>query len=467
MVSHARIYNYTEKDHYRWPRGIIIAACALIILVLIAGGGTRPALLSDLLIQLASLPVLAIALFQLPRTLPRDSSFALILLAAAVLLPVLQLVPLPPGVWSALPGRVEIADLYRTVGVSLPWHPLSLDPDATRSAGLTLVPAVTLFLVALQATSRERLTLLLTLGVGGMLSALFGVSQAVQGFGPPPWLSDTAFHEDTAIGFFVNRNHFAALMYSLLPIAAALILIYVRGHHHHNRTVTITISVFLFVVAMIGLSASFSRAGVALGVAGCLGALLLVWTTRHHMESHRWIPPVFVVILLVLLVAQQAGLVELIRARSAIDEQRAAIAETTLTAIRFFLPFGTGLGTFVPVFQRFEPVTNLSPFYVNHAHNDWLELLLEGGLPAGLLLLAFLVWFGHRTWSCWKAPRGSGPAVTPDLTVLLTGRSASLTLLLLLVHGLVDYPLRTTALMAVFALCCGLLVPPRPPRLAR
>jgi hypothetical protein len=80
-----------------------------------------------------------------PRT---DCEFAILssqlrlplfLIFAVVLVPVLQLVALPPGLWTILPGRVEVAEAYKAAGVSLPFLPVSLEPLTTLRTVLSLL----------------------------------------------------------------------------------------------------------------------------------------------------------------------------------------------------------------------------------------------------------------------------------------------------------------------------------------
>jgi len=85
---------------------------------------------------------------------------------------------------------------------------------------------------------------------------------------------------------------------------------------------------------------------------------------------------------------------------------------------------------------------------VNHAHNDYVELWLEGGLLAlPLLALGAAAW----TWRGWRLWRRGSAAGDPDSLTLLLTRTAWLSASLALIHSALDYPLRTTASMSVFA----------------
>src|SRR5262249_10941300 len=102
---------------------------------------------SDAIVQLAALPLLGLALFKLiPSQLDRGGRWAFVLLCAIFTCPFLQLIPMPPSLWSGLPGRGEIASAYEAAGMTLPWLPISLYPPATWLGLLSLLPATAVFL---------------------------------------------------------------------------------------------------------------------------------------------------------------------------------------------------------------------------------------------------------------------------------------------------------------------------------
>jgi O-antigen ligase len=96
--------------------------------------------------------------------------------------------------------------------------------------------------------------------------------------------------------------------------------------------------------------------------------------------------------------------------------------------------------------------------YVNRAHNDWLELGLEGGGLTITGLLVFFVWFGRSSFQIWRPGKTGADALDTALA-----RAGSIVVVLLLLHSIVDYPLRTTAMMVVFALACALLIDSKDP----
>jgi O-antigen ligase len=84
--------------------------------------------------------------------------------------------------------------------------------------------------------------------------------------------------------------------------------------------------------------------------------------------------------------------------------------------------------------------------WVIHAHNDYAEIALEGGLPAVALMIMFLGWWGTGAARVWRAQDGGTFA-----------RAASIASAVILAHSLVDFPLRTAAISVTFAMCLALL----------
>jgi O-antigen ligase len=87
--------------------------------------------------------------------------------------------------------------------------------------------------------------------------------------------------------------------------------------------------------------------------------------------------------------------------------------------------------------------------FANHAHNDYVEAVLELGAAGLLLILAFLFWWGRRAYSAWSR----------DFEGAALARAGSVMVGVVLSHSIVDYPIRTAAIAAVFAFGCALMVP--------
>jgi hypothetical protein len=138
-------------------------------------------------------------------------------------------------------------------------------------------------------------------------------------------------------------------------------------------------------------------------------------------------------------------------------DTRVGFVRNTIDAAVAYMPFGSGVGTFVPVYGMFErPEDALINAYANHAHNDLVEAWLESGILGAVLMLLFAVWLTWRSVSIWR--RGPPPgARTIDWSL---ARAATIIVALVGLHSLVDYPLRTAAMMAIMAFACALLIEP-------
>jgi len=139
-----------------------------------------------------------------------------------------------------------------------------------------------------------------------------------------------------------------------------------------------------------------------------------------------------------------------------LEDARLPFARTTIEAAQAYMPFGSGMGTFVPVHAMFEKPENLlANIYANRAHNDVLEIWLETGIVGLALMAVFAIWYILRSLEIW----GRTPFGIREIDHSLA-RAATLVVGLLIAHSFVDYPLRTGAMMAIMAFACALMVKP-------
>jgi O-antigen ligase len=137
-----------------------------------------------------------------------------------------------------------------------------------------------------------------------------------------------------------------------------------------------------------------------------------------------------------------------------LDDLRLQFARTTIEAAWAYMPFGAGMGTFVPVYGMFEKPQDLfAHAYINHAHDDVLELWLETGIFGIALMAAFAAWFVSRAIRIWRYAAVGANEFDRSLA-----RAATIAVALIVTHSFLDYPLRTAAMAAVLAFACGLMV---------
>jgi O-Antigen ligase len=417
----------------------------VIFVALVCGGGTRQGLWSDALAQIVSLPLLAIAAFKL-KALASQSQLRLplFLVFALVLVPVLQLVPLPPLVWTILPGRAEVAEAYKAAGMSLPFLPISLEPLTTLRSLLSLLPAVAVFLGMFclrKAELRWVLLLVFSVAIVGagleLLQLIGGEASALYFYNITNW--------GRGVGFLANSNHQAAFLYGVIPYAAIWASMARQGPSA-TRTFRLAFAAILLVALVVGLVATQSRFGILLGLVAGLCSIALVASLATGAERGRIIKIAAITNAVAILLAFQFGFVGIADriSQTLPSDLRWPLALVTAEAAKQYFPFGSGIGTFAPIFQRYEPLEYLQEAYVNRAHNDWLESWLEGGVASvavvGAIVACYLV-LAYRSW------RTANPN-----SLVAYARAGSICVGLWMVHSILDYPLRTTALMVMVAI---------------
>ncbi len=161
----------------RRTRGDFVLPLFLAI-ALVLGGGGSPAPVPGLLVQWTALAALIGALWLSQpgdAPLPRGAiGFAAALLA----LPAIQLIPLPPALWAALPGREPVVAALALIGETDRWMPLSISPPRTLSSLLALIPPAAALLLAARAGPRTRTAALRTVFAMAIAAALFGAATA-------------------------------------------------------------------------------------------------------------------------------------------------------------------------------------------------------------------------------------------------------------------------------------------------
>jgi len=442
-------------------------SAVVIVASLVLGGGTRGGFLSDAILQLIAIPLLLISLAKLIETpLTRQMRVALFFCVGVVALPLVQLVPLPPWLWTALPGRSPSAEAFEILGHKTPWMPISVAPDETWLSALSLIPPVAIFLSTLLMPYRERRWLSWVFLTFGVVSVFIGLIQIAQGSESP--LRFFAFTNTAeAVGFFANRNHFAALLYALTLFAAAwavhaTVVNVVEGPRKYDTSLIVgMIAAFtLLVVLLAGEMMARSRMGLGLTIAALFGGLALGVSDRRIRGT---ITPTKLLVgatVFVVIFGTQFALYRVME-RFAVDPLEGArlpFGRNTVEAALSYMPLGSGLGTFVPVYAMFEkPEDAILNKYANHAHNDVLELWLDAGAIGLILVGMFVVWLALRSAEIW---RNAPPEGANELDWTLV-RASTIVIALLIAHSFVDYPLRTGAMMAVMAFACALLIEPR------
>ena len=409
-------------------------------------GGSAQGVSANAFLQLIGLAIIAWAAAA-PADAPvtRPVRQILWLLVAGLALILFQLIPLPASLWPHLGGRHAIAEGYRLLGLAIPARPLSLTPYAGLSTLLAIIPAVATFcaIVRLNAYRPAWLIVALLAGAfGGILVGTLQVSSA------DPRTSSWYFYPQSsfgyATGFFANTNNMAILLLVCLPFISAL-LVAARGVALQRYSAVAASCAAAAIVILVGIALNGSLAGYLLSVPVLVASALMLVTVKG--ATRRLIAVGAGVLLLAavaFMVTSPAG--ERMFGTSVSVQSRAVIMSTAARATKDFMPFGSGLGSFRSVYQLYEDHDRITRVHANHAHNDYLQLALELGVPGVILIGAFLTWWAFAAWRAWRYS-DSGPFA----------RAASIASAVLLAHSFVEFPLRTAALSACFAMCVALM----------
>ena len=419
-----------------------ILLAVLLATLWVAGGASRADAAGQVIVRGISAAILVIAVLFGRRARFQPAKPVMFLLAAAIALAVLQLVPLPPTIWQALPGRAAVKGVAMVIGEGQPWRSWSITPGATANALASLIVPVTALLLMAGMTADDRMMspgLLLCVVVAAMLLGLLQFSGA--GF-DNPLINETP---GSVSGSFANRNHFALF----LALGCLLVpgWVFLDGRRAGWRGPVGLALVLLFFLTIL---ASGSRAGTALGLIALAIGIGLSWGgIRSELRRYpRWVFPALVacmivtvvIVVLISVAADRAVSIDRVFAVDPEQDMRSRGLSTVIAMIREYFPAGSGLGGFDPIFRMHEPFDLLKPTFFNHAHDDLIEVVLDAGLPGLLLLLSGLAWWAWASIAVWRKGRSSRHTL-PKL--------GSAILLLVILASAFDYPVRTPMIMAI------------------
>jgi O-antigen ligase len=399
------ISKFSEWDKY-------LLGTALFVSLLI-GGGTATGLYTDTVIEVVTI-VAAAAVFSRPSE-QRIPLPALWLLIFAFALFVFQIAPLPSTIFNGLRPH-PLLGLPELPGETR-FRFVSVGVGRTIECLFFLLAAAAFFLSVMRLRAEQVYGLLPFFFMGVICNGLAGIIQYS--------LSDNIAIDGLLpftinAGLFANQNHFATLLFVSIPFGVYFGLF--RGH---------LVSSFLGLAALLLLLLAVgSRAGILIGLA--ITVISIAFLSVRTRFSGFGVLAVFLGLSIYTI-----GAWTKIESRD-VDPSfgRGEFARTTIEAIKDNWVTGIGFGNFQKVYQIYERKVMIFSEYVNHAHNDYFELVLEGGLAVALVLLAYFLMI---------------VVSVIRLRMLVFQKAALLSVIFILIHSMVDYPFRTMALSIVFA----------------
>jgi O-antigen ligase len=364
-------------------------------------------------------------------------------LLGGILLGVIQLLPLRPAATSG-------------TGIGLS-QSLSLDPNSTKLVIVQLVSLLVYFAAALVFidTPRRLQLVVRTIMVFGFCLAIFGLTQSFTSPTKVYWIRELP--QSTAFGPFINRHHFAG--YMELTLALPLGLLFAGAVEREKRIL------YLFIAAMMGVALfmTTSRGGVVSFVAEVLFFVVVTafWRKEDQGKLRKTSRVRGAVLRLTLGLALIVGLVvgvtmlgggdlPLSRLVDSVNTNdpttgRSHFWAVTVEMIKAHPFLGTGLGAFGVIYTSFD--TRNGSLRLEQAHNDYLQILSDGGIVGALLGLAFVVLlFGRAFYRM-----GTRDEFRRGVALAALGGCFAV-----LVHSFFDFTLHTTANALLFLILAAL-----------
>ncbi len=330
---------------------------------------------------------------------------------------------------------------------------LSLDPYATR---LVLVQLISLFIyfvatIIFTDSPRRLRTLARVIMIFGFFLAMFGLTQSLTTDGTRVyWFRELA--QSTAFGPFINRHHFAG--YMEMAIAVPLGLLFSGAIENYKRPL------YAFAAVLMGVSLIMtnSRGGIISLAAELFFLVLIAGPLAKTKEKSKRLRA------MLLRAGLAAGLVailfggtlavggadvfnRLLGTVNASDPTtgRSHFWSVTLDVIKAHPIVGSGLGSFGVIYTRYD---SRNGFYrLEQAHNDYLQILSDGGILGGLIGLSFLIILFRKGFERRDTEDKFRRGIA---TGALAGCFA------VLVHSAFDFTLHTTANALLFLVLAAL-----------
>lgn len=388
-----------------------------------------------------------------------DARLVYAIAGLVLVIPLLQLVPLPPAVWQSLPGREDALAALRLVGEGESWRPISLVPDKTLACILALIPPVGLLILTSQLDLKERRQVLYASVALALLTTAMGVAQLLAPNGSLTFY--TPYYSGWITGFQAGRNGTAdVLLIGLIAVGALarLALIGKIGGPRAGQSAASALALGASLAALLAAAVVMtgSRAGVT-----HLTLAILAWIFMFSVGPHGGVrigrPSLAVAGLCVVMLAgvtfiTLAGGSALGRVGqrfAMLENNRAEIWELAKSAWHAYWPVGIGRGGYIDAVLPLEPLESVGINWPNRAHSEYLEMGIEAGLAAYVVLAAGLVCIATVAVRKWRAE------TSREARIQLVFAAA--VLILLGIHSVFDYPLRSLSLACFAGAICGLL----------
>jgi O-antigen ligase len=375
----------------------------------------------------------------------KEYSLPIVLWLFYLTLLILQILPIPATLLSDLSPNALFVQQHSNDGLFY----LSVDHGQSQISLLKSVSYFCLFLVTLMLIrdTKTLKALLYTILIAATLQALYGSLEILIGV-----KHSIIFHlpvKEISTGSFVYKNHFANyLMLGLCAGIGIMVATLQTNRTNNNRDLIrsivntllsskalVRISLVILVIALVMSKSRMGNTAFFTSMSIC-GLLALILIKNRNKSLTILIVSMFVIDLFI--VSAFFGLdkvQERLTQTSLSQETRDEVVIDALPIISDFPFFGTGGGSFYGIFPQYKRA-EVHGFY-DHAHNDYLQMTIEHGVPATLLLAILVLLSLYKALYAMRNRKKS----------ILKGAAfaVSMATIGMLIHMTVDFPLQAPA----------------------
>ena len=379
----------------------------------------------------------------------------------------LQCIPLPaPLVRLISPHTYEAYQPLLDVRQTMHFIPLTVHLKASLQEFLRIGSYLIFYILTVQLLTRRKrlLTTIKSISFLTLFIALLAIGQKLTAPHTIFWFRHLA-EGKTAMGPWVYANHYAGFMIMLCPVLLSLLFYYQPGHHHRDslrvKIVTQFSHQYFIHQLLIGLGVvlilasiafSFSRGGI-LSITFTLALFIGILTYKQNKTSKITLLFLLTSVIVFMIWISWEPIVHKFNfafggPEGGIREDRFLVWKDAMAIFRDFPITGSGFGTFIDIFPGYKTIPD--KLLYEHAHNDFVELLISGGL-IGFSLAAWFVLSVLKVGIKRYFQRRDSFAV-----MIIAGTFSGITGILF--YGLTDFNLQNGANGLYFFFLCGLLV---------
>ncbi len=377
----------------------------------------------------------------------------------------LQLVPLPLEVVKLLsPASYQAYQPVLELLQGDPWMPLSVHPRSTIFESVRILTCILFYILTIQLLGNgERLKL--TVKVCVWLAIGIAVFAIVQKYSSPHLLYWFRSFPSNAqpMGPWVNRSQYCGYMGMMVPLILAFALYHQPKNSEEPLRQRIVaffsgaggnvyiVLVFCVLVSASSIFVSLSRGGIiSFTLAILLFFTLIAWKRARY--SNLFYVGVFGCLMLAVTWFGWEPILKrfdaLITSSGELYIDRFVVRQDCLQVIKDFWLTGSGFGTFGDIYPQYRTLPGIN--IIDHAHNDYLELLTDGGIIGFVLVAWFVLAVLHEGWKMLRRRR--------DQFSQLISIGAFSGIIAMLIHSVSDFNMHNGADALYFFFFCGLLV---------